>query len=191
MVDTGRIRASARYWSRSARPRLSAARRRIGSRRRPLGQRRPIAPPAARTDPGEGLIEQVPVLEARAGVLARHHGEVDVAARDQAHALARVCVVTISKPHGRLPVEQVPEDRRQERLAEVVAGRDAERGRGVSGQLGELGERRLAPDPELPHDRERRLAGGAQAEAAAGALEELGCRSEPRAAGSAGSPPTR
>src|SRR5207245_2126552 len=33
IVDTGRIRSSAKYWSSSARPRLSAARRRTGSRR--------------------------------------------------------------------------------------------------------------------------------------------------------------
>ena len=74
---------------------------------------------------------------------------------------------------GWLLVEQVPEHRRQQRLAEVVAGRHAERGGGVAGQLGEPGERGLGPDPELSHDGQRRLAGGAQTDAAAGALEEL------------------
>jgi hypothetical protein len=34
----------------------------------------------------------------------------------------------------------------------------------MPGQLGELGERRLGPDPELPDDGERRLAPGAQPE---------------------------
>ena len=93
-------------------------------------------------------------------------------ARDEAHALARVRRDDL-EAHRRLLVEKVPQHRRQERLAQVVADRHAERGRGMPGQLGELAERRLGPDPELAHDGQRRLARGAQAHAAAGALEEL------------------
>ncbi len=54
----------------------------------PLGQRRPLAPPAPRAHPDEGLVEEVPVLEAARRVLPRHHREVDVTAHDEAHALA-------------------------------------------------------------------------------------------------------
>ena len=54
----------------------------------PLRQQRALAASAARAHPHEGLVEEVAVLEAPRGVLPRDHGEVDVAARDQADALA-------------------------------------------------------------------------------------------------------
>src|SRR5439155_1020106 len=67
---------------------------------------------------------------------------------------------------------RLSEHRRQQSLAEVVAGRYAERGGGMAGQLGELTERGLGADPQLAHDGQRRLAGGGETDAAAGTLEE-------------------
>ena len=166
------MRWSARYSSSSARPRLSAARRRSGLAPQPLGQRRPLAPPASRAHPDERLVEEVAVLEAPRRLLARDHRQIDVAAGHQPHARARVGGDDL-EAHRRLLVEQVAQHRGQQPLAEVVAGRHPQRGGGAAGQLGELAEGGLGRAPQLAHDGQRRLAGGGEAHAAPGALEEL------------------
>ena len=113
----------------------------------------------------------MPVLETAWSVLAGNHGQIDVAAGHQSNALARVRGDDL-EAHRRLRVEQVAQDRRQQPLAEVVAGRYAERGGGMAGELGELTEGGFGADPQLTHDGQRRLAGGGETDAAAGALEE-------------------
>src|SRR5437867_6075662 len=109
MVDTGRMRWSARYWSRSARPRLSAARQ-DGLAAQPLLQRRPVAPPPPRAHPDEGLVEEVPALEAARRLLARDHDQIDVAAGHQPHAGARMGGDDL-EAHRRLLVEQIAQHR--------------------------------------------------------------------------------
>ena len=112
------------------------------------------------------------LLEPARCLLTRDHREIDVAVDDQTHAGARVRGDEL-EAHRRVFVEQVAQHRRQEPLAEIVAGRDPQ-GRGrAPGKLGELAERRLGPAPELTHDGQRRLARGGQPHAPAGALEEL------------------
>jgi hypothetical protein len=128
--------------------------------------------PAPGAHPHEGLVEEVPVLEPTRDLLPRHHREVHVAGRHQAHARARVRGDDL-EAHGRLLVEQVVKHGDEQPLAEIVAHRHPQRDGGAPGQCRELAKSGLGLVPQLAHYGQRRLAGGGEAHAAARALEEL------------------
>ena len=135
-------------------------------------QRRCLAASAPRAHPDEGLVEQVPVVEAAWRFLARHHGEIDIAIGDETHAGARVRGDDL-KADRRFLVEQVAKHWRQQAFAEIVARRHAKRAGGTAAERRKLAERGFGPGPQLAHDGKRGLARRRETDAAAGALEEL------------------
>src|SRR5262249_3903558 len=90
-----------------------------------LRQGKPLAMRAPRAYPGEGLVEEMAVLETPRRLLTRDHGQVDVPARDQPHGGARVGSDDLES-HRRFLLQQVSEHWRQQPLAEIVADRNPE-----------------------------------------------------------------
>ena len=124
MVDSGRTRRRPRNSSRSRRPWLPGPRRSSGSRASRADRRARAAPPGR--DPEEALAAKR-TSSGPGGAVRADDRDVDLPVGDQARRLDRVRGRDLEAQRQRLG-EQLPQHRQQQRLAQVVAGGDAQGG---------------------------------------------------------------